>query len=92
MQCPKCEIEMDEVRKLEVIIDHCSHCGGIWLDRGELDKIREAEAGYANEREYGDDSEHSSHHHTKDDEKRKEGRKKKRGGFLTDLMEGFGGE
>ncbi|MHB1326021.1 MAG: zf-TFIIB domain-containing protein [Thermoleophilia bacterium] len=28
MQCPKCSIEMDEVRKLDVIIDSCSKCGG----------------------------------------------------------------
>lgn len=40
MQCPKCNVEMDEVRKLDVVIDACSRCGGIWLDRGELEKLR----------------------------------------------------
>lgn len=42
MQCPRCSIEMDEVRKLDVIVDSCSKCGGIWLERGELDKLRAA--------------------------------------------------
>lgn len=42
MQCPTCAVEMDEVRKLDIIVDSCSRCGGIWLDRGELDKLRSA--------------------------------------------------
>lgn len=40
MKCPKCTTEMDEVRKLDVIVDSCSRCGGMWLDAGELDKLR----------------------------------------------------
>jgi len=40
MQCPKRALEMDEVRKLDGIVDSCSRCGGMWLDRGELDKLR----------------------------------------------------
>jgi hypothetical protein len=45
-QCPKCNSVMLE-KKLHclgsgVIMDVCPKCKGIWLDRGELEKIREA--------------------------------------------------
>jgi len=43
-QCPKCpSVTMMRhyfsVRK-EVVIDECGNCGGMWLDKGELEKIR----------------------------------------------------
>ncbi len=48
MVCPRCNSELIETVKHGVVIDHCSTCGGIWLDKGELAKIlsqiREAEA------------------------------------------------
>lgn len=40
MQCPVCEnsaLQMSERQGVE--IDYCPKCRGIWLDRGELDKI-----------------------------------------------------
>lgn len=39
MVCPRCNIELNEVVKQGVVIDHCRGCGGIWLDKGELGKI-----------------------------------------------------
>ncbi len=30
---------MNEVVKVGVLIDVCPQCGGIWLDRGEFEKI-----------------------------------------------------
>jgi hypothetical protein len=39
MKCLRCENEMTEVVKHGVKIDHCTSCGGIWLDKGELGKI-----------------------------------------------------
>jgi len=48
MNCPRCKNEMMEIMKHGVVIDVCSSCGGMWLDKGELAKIaaqlREAEA------------------------------------------------
>lgn len=93
MQCPKCSREMDEVRKLDVIIDSCTSCGGIWLDKGELDKIRQMEADNQRESE-GHKGHESSQSHDDDYRDRDSGhgkKKKKRGGFM-DLLEGFGGE
>lgn len=42
MKCPVC-IEPDLVMsdRQGVEIDYCPHCRGVWLDRGELDKIIE---------------------------------------------------
>ena len=37
MNCPTCKIAMITLELTEVEIDHCVHCGGIWLDAGELD-------------------------------------------------------
>ncbi len=40
MKCPVCttvDLVMSERQNIE--IDYCPNCRGIWLDRGELDKI-----------------------------------------------------
>jgi uncharacterized protein len=42
MNCPVCEnttLTMSERQGIE--IDYCPKCRGVWLDRGELDKIIE---------------------------------------------------
>lgn len=39
MQCPVCDDRMKEVERLGVSIDICPGCKGVWLDRGELEKI-----------------------------------------------------
>ena len=42
MQCPVCanaQLVMSERQGIE--IDYCPQCRGVWLDRGELDKIIE---------------------------------------------------
>lgn len=42
MNCPVCkttELKMSERQGIE--IDYCPQCRGVWLDRGELDKIIE---------------------------------------------------
>jgi hypothetical protein len=41
MKCPACNVEMNLTERQEVEIDFCPQCRGVWLDRGELDKIIE---------------------------------------------------
>lgn len=41
LQCPLCRVDLVMSEKLGVEIDYCPTCRGIWLDRGELDKIVE---------------------------------------------------
>lgn len=41
MKCPICDdVTLREVEKEGVLIDVCPSCKGIWLDRGELEKLR----------------------------------------------------
>jgi uncharacterized protein len=39
LRCPACGSRLVEVERAEVLIDACPECRGVWLDRGELDKI-----------------------------------------------------
>jgi uncharacterized protein len=41
MKCPNCGATLQMTTRSEVEIDYCPECRGIWLDRGELDKILE---------------------------------------------------
>ena len=50
LQCPVCGTAMREIERFGVMIDICPSCKGVWLDRGELDKIiRYAQTGYGDE-------------------------------------------
>jgi uncharacterized protein len=46
MTCPKCHGEMRQYERSGVTIDQCGECRGIFLDRGELEKLFEAEANW----------------------------------------------
>lgn len=46
MLCPVCRVDLVLADKQGVEIDYCPQCRGIWLDRGELDKIIEKNASY----------------------------------------------
>jgi Zn-finger nucleic acid-binding protein len=37
--CPNCNVSMQNVNRQGVELDMCPSCRGIWLDRGELEKI-----------------------------------------------------
>ena len=39
MRCPNCGSRLVEVERSEILVDACPECRGVWLDRGELDKI-----------------------------------------------------
>ena len=41
MQCPLCNVPLQMTVRKDVEIDYCPQCRGVWLDRGELDKIIE---------------------------------------------------
>lgn len=41
MKCPTCSIDLVMSDRQGVEIDYCPTCRGVWLDRGELDKIIE---------------------------------------------------
>jgi Zn-finger nucleic acid-binding protein len=39
MNCPTCGNAMVTLELAGIEIDHCVHCGGIWLDAGELELL-----------------------------------------------------
>lgn len=41
MMCPNCHAGMKEISRENVLIDMCPECHGVWLDRGELQKLLE---------------------------------------------------
>ncbi len=91
MYCPVCrEVTLVMADRQGIEVDYCPNCRGVWLDRGELDKIIERVAltqsevshepthppdrGSREYREYRDD----------DDDYR---RKKRRRGLLDELFD-----
>jgi uncharacterized protein len=44
MKCPICDVDLVMSERQGVEIDYCPKCRGVWLDRGELDKIVERSA------------------------------------------------
>jgi hypothetical protein len=70
-----------------VEIDYCPKCRGVWLDRGELDKIIERSAAVS-EPEY-EAERHREHHYVKhdddDDHYKRYGRKRK--SFLGEIFD-----
>lgn len=84
--CPKCQGAMRSYERQGVVVDQCQECRGIFLDRGELDRLIDAEqqsyeatpsfgdSGYRQDPRYGE----SGGHH---------GGSKRRRGFLGELFD-----
>ena len=92
MNCPVCidkDLVMSDRQGIE--IDYCPQCRGVWLDRGELDKIIERSAAEPAQRRPSDDRpgdrSHSQRHDSDHDERYDPRHKKKRGGLLGDLFD-----
>lgn len=45
MSCPKCATEMRTIERSGIHIETCPACRGVFLDRGELDRLLDLEAG-----------------------------------------------
>jgi Zn-finger nucleic acid-binding protein len=43
LRCPKCAAEMATYERSGVVVDQCRECRGIYLDRGELERLIDAE-------------------------------------------------
>jgi Zn-finger nucleic acid-binding protein len=92
MKCPIDNVELVMTDRQGVEIDYCPKCRGVWLDRGELDKIIErADSQQSQPQREERREEHrprEEYRHDRDDERGySDHHKKKRGGFLGDLFE-----
>ena len=55
MNCPSCQTVMREREQVNVIIDICPNCRGVFLDAGELEKLGERERRYYDDDDDDDD-------------------------------------
>lgn len=62
MKCPKCEVLLSIADRQGIEIDFCPQCRGVWLDRGELDKIIErTNLEFGNPKRHDDDHDRRDH-------------------------------
>lgn len=74
MKCPNCNVNLVMTDRSGIEIDYCPDCRGVWLDRGELDKIIERSS--HNVKSNPDTNFNANHYHSKENDYRF---KKKRG-------------
>ena len=85
MTCPKCGGDMRRYERNGVDIDQCTECRGIFLDRGELERLVDAETGY-----YGGDRSEKQPSWSGGGEGRGDGHRsgrKKKSSFLSELFD-----
>ena len=84
MKCPVCkDVTLLMSERCGVEIDYCPECRGIWLDRGELEKIMEKEDAYIKKEVKESINKESKHYEEKP-------RKQKRESFMSEIFEMFG--
>ena len=92
MQCPIDGTQLVMTDRSGVEIDYCPQCRGVWLARGELDKIIERGGAQSAPREaarFRDDDRDDSRHRdfSQGDNHGKPYKKKRREGFLGELFD-----
>ena len=85
LMCPNCNASMQNVSRAGVDIDMCPSCRGVWLDRGELDKILDRATDTRAPSNPAPDS-RDSHHGRSDSHHGRNGRRR-RDGFLGELFD-----
>lgn len=94
MKCPVCkDVTLSISERSGVEIDYCPECRGVWLDRGELDKILDKASSYDSKENNYEKS------YSKDyDKKSKEYKNiskhhgKKKESFMGEIFDIFGGD
>ena len=91
--CPTCRVNLTMSERQGIEIDYCPQCRGVWLDRGELDKIIErseaasAPAPRASAPQQPQYRDHDDRHHGREDRYYGKPHKKKYKSFLSDLFD-----
>jgi len=87
MNCPVCkDVTLVIADRQGIEVDYCPQCRGVWLDRGELDKIieRSATAGFGPAPSQSQRREQS---YRKDYDDDYDYKKRKKKNFLNDLFD-----
>lgn len=82
MKCPIDQTELQMTERQSIEIDYCPTCRGVWLDRGELDKIIER-----SEQVSSNGKTSQIPYESKGDEHYKHGKYRKRESLLGDLFD-----
>ena len=93
MICPNCQAQLTMSERQGIEIDYCPSCRGVWLDRGELDKIIERSNAAASQQPAGPQQSYtpppgqpwSGAHHSRHDPYHY--KKKRRKSFLEELFD-----
>ncbi len=83
MKCPACDVELTMSERQGIEIDYCPKCRGVWLDRGELDKIIERTVTPANVQP----EPYREHHENEHDPHYKHGYGKRKKSFLENIFD-----
>ena len=71
MLCPRCDGSLTVTQRDGVEIDMCPKCRGVWLDRGELEKIMSRMSSFDDHDRDDDDYKRRPQHHDERYRKRK---------------------
>ena len=84
MKCPRCQVDLTISDRQGVEIDFCPQCRGVWLDRGELDKITERASRFVDRDDDDDDRRRAPGYR---DEYRDDRYYKKRKSFWSEIFD-----
>ncbi|QGZ63687.1 TFIIB-type zinc ribbon-containing protein [Paraburkholderia acidisoli] len=90
MKCPNCpDVTLSLAERHGVELDYCPQCRGVWLDRGELDRLIERGNGGGHPRRHDDDERggFNSHHASRRAHERHDGHERRRKSWLGDLFD-----
>lgn len=91
MKCPNCNATLVMSDRQGIEIDYCPDCRGVWLDRGELDKIIERSnqemQSFQKKKDRDDDYDDDDDSPAFGISRKGQPKKKKRMGMLGDLFE-----
>jgi Zn-finger nucleic acid-binding protein len=91
MHCPSCYTALSVADRAGIEIDFCPSCRGVWLDKGELDKIIERSSSYMKTSEPAPAAVVPSKRERRDydDRKSKSKKRKKKSEWIEDLFDIF---
>lgn len=99
MKCPNCEETLVMTERQGVELDYCPKCRGVWLDKGELDKIIERSASELSSQNLKQNERNRDKQHDDDDyddegglfnrnrSDNNDNPKRRKGGFLSNLFD-----
>lgn len=87
MQCPNDNTTLVMADRVGIEIDYCPTCRGVWLDRGELDKIVERSEASQRGDNRGRDSDYRDGHGSRGHSSSGHGSGRRRGGWLGELFD-----